>query len=312
MRFLRQISAVATALLFVLCCPLFAQTARDSAHAKAVTAALNCSQRRPSVQIQQACAAEAALLVAPKPTPAPTPAPTPTPAPQPAPTPAPTPTPVPSSALASATFEDGTYGPFYNPWGYGTSVIADPTSRATGKVLAIHYQNAPPGDVDANLALAPSNTITVGLSDSLYFAGDFYIDASQDVMRKLTYWSASGCGAQFITTLQPGFGVDSTKLYTDIEGAQSRGNYTGTFAKTHAWHHVVVFIRVNSSTSSADGVSRVWLDGQLADTQTGVQWINTSGCVFNSFGVGYQAQSSAALNEYRYWDNLIFSRSPTP
>jgi trimeric autotransporter adhesin len=212
------------------------------------------------------------------------------------------------TALASANFDDGTFGQFASG-GSGVDIVADPTSRATGKVARIHFANNPSaGNLDANLAVWPNGVPSVGLGDSLWFAGDFYVDNTQDAMRKLTYWSGS-CGVQFITTLQPGFGADSNQFYMDVEGAQSRSTYT-TFVRTRAWHHFVVSMRVNSSTSAADGLARAWIDGTLVATMTGVQWISSSGCAFNSWGVGYQAQASYAISEYRYWDNVIYSKSP--
>jgi hypothetical protein len=289
-----------------------------SARTDTIATLLGCSARYVAPNTKAVCALDArvksdlATIAAAKATPAPQPTPvTPAPATTPTPTPAPVaPTPAPSSSsvLAAANFDDGTFGQVA-PGSGAIDIVADPTSRATGKVLRIHYANNPSaGNVDANLGVWPNGVPSIGLGDSLWFAGDFYVDNTLDAMRKLTYWS-NGAGVQFITTLQPGFGPDSNQFYMDVEGAQSRSTYT-TFVRTRAWHHFVVSMRVNSSTSAADGLARAWIDGTLVATMTGVQWISSSGCAFNSWGVGYQAQASYAISEYRYWDNVIYSKSP--
>ncbi len=227
----------------------------------------------------------------------------------------------PSGTVASANFEDGTLGSFYNPWSGSVQgavdVTADPTSRAQGKVVRIHYANNPPGNYDSNLALFNSTAVITGLGQTMWYQGDFYIDntgATADVMRKLIYWWTDA--SSFVITLQPRGDINNQQLQvTPNQNHPETVFYTPVIVSTKTWHRLKVQLQMNSSVGSTDGVLNVWMDGALAYSRNTLTWIEATNATdkgFSSYASGYQGQNNTGFNEYRYWDNVILSRSPIP
>ncbi len=224
--------------------------------------------------------------------------------------------------LARATFEDGTFGLFTNPWGTGIDVIADPTARATGKVARIHYQTFPPTNTDSNLALFPGPVPVISLGGSIWFSADVFVPAgvSMDngMLRKLFRFGWAGTsgfpvelelvahGSQFGVQNEYGSLASSTEVLVSTAVAQMTAG---------AWHHLILQLQLNSTVSATNGIARIWYDNILIWERTAERWsdpaisTNAADFTWSSWGVGYQAQRNdgIAIDEYRYWDNLSFA-----
>src|SRR5687767_1222329 len=91
--------------------------------------------------------------------------------------------------LASNDFENGSLGPFTNPWAVDLDFPADPTGSGRGKVARFHYK----GDIgDQNRAILFAHKR--GFGQPMYFRGEFNIAvddiAASPVIRKLVYWQS--------------------------------------------------------------------------------------------------------------------------
>jgi uncharacterized protein YjdB len=233
-----------------------------------------------------------------------------------------------SGTLVTHDFEDGTLGPYFNPWHSGIDVVSDPTSTGHGKVARVHYVADGVTQVDDNVGVFPTQTFSVGLGDSVWFRGDFYIANTADGMRKLIYWGRDGYEPEhfsMVLELEPGTGPASTQLQviSSVAGPSNLpkdATYTGKFITTKQWHRLEIQLKVNSSFAAKDGILRVWLDGAILYDRTNMQWTDplwTSDpglYKWASWGVGYQMQigTGVGFDEYRYWDNVAFAKTRLP
>jgi uncharacterized protein YjdB len=233
--------------------------------------------------------------------------------------------PAPSSGtLVSHDFEDGTLGPFYNPWGTGMDVISDPTGGGHGRVARLHYSG--PGNSDSNLALLPKTNFAHALGDSVWFRGDFYLPSvSEGDQRKLLYWGWSkdswgfqkpfdmvltSFGSQFVVRNLP------DPSWTGSGGLDYIPLTTATLT-AGVWHTLKVQLKVNTSFAATDGVLRIWYDGRLIYEHTNMRWTDPTWTddpktyQWVSWQVGQQTDSftTAAFDEYRYWDNVTFTKT---
>jgi hypothetical protein len=239
-----------------------------------------------------------------------------------------TPPPPSEGVIVQHNFDDGTMGGFFNPWGSGIDVIADPTSSGHGKVARIHYQNSPPGGVESDRALFPTAGPAMGMGDSLWFKGEFYIPGTADttvatsLQRKLLYWSWGGVGPHPVAMVINSFGpqlVVRNLPDPSFEPGGSTYVLTSTAKLTSgAWHTLKVQMKVNSTFAATDGVLRIWYDGVAIFDHTNMRWTDPawlddpSTIKWYGFGVGYQINTVVPTDEYRYWDNIIYSRSAIP
>lgn len=239
--------------------------------------------------------------------------------------------------LASNNFDNGSLGPYTNPWGVDLDFPNDPTNSGRGKVARFRYK----GDIgDQNRAV--EFTHRRGFGEPMYFRGEFNIPvsdlAANDVLRKLVYWQshndydkyrtngglASGrtvvhlTGSDLIVdaTFNPkaGSGRDANLVRT-VEVIQ-------TGMKGNQWYTLEVFQQMESALGRSDGVLRVWLDGKIVFEKTTMTWADplwvgdTSNAVpfeasdiyFEHFLVGNQVnRNDGSFDEYRYWNNVAFS-----
>jgi len=234
----------------------------------------------------------------------------------------PGPTVVPNGALASHDFEDGTLGPYWNPWGTAIDVVPDPTGSGHGNVARFHYAAA---SADDNKALAPKSGFGVGLGDSVWFQGDFYLpadvnDEPVESMRKLNYWGSINDGYHFreqfgmVLTLQ-GSQLEVSNTAVGPSNLPTEYTYTPAFISKGVWHKLQVQLKVNSSFVAQDGILRIWLDGVVVYDRTNMRWTDPlwsedpATYKWEAWGIGYQMQSPSPYDEYRYWDNMVFSKT---
>jgi uncharacterized protein YjdB len=248
---------------------------------------------------------------------------------------APTPS---SGTLASSDFESGSITPFWNPWSTGIDVPSDPTGGGHGKLARYHYTTNGTTQFDDNKALLPqSTTVSRTLGQEIWFQGDFYIDAAARmdasgtamVQRKLFKFGWDG-GISFphvleteLTAFGPQFAlvIQPQQAFTLAEGTGLLHYIPTSVAKLTAggWHRIKVYQKINSAYGMADGILRLWYDGILMFDRSDMRWSdptwtdNPSTYLWNSWAVGYQVNSTtAAVDEYRYWDNVVFSTAAIP
>jgi len=218
-----------------------------------------------------------------------------------------------------------------DPWAAGIDIVADPFGTGRGNVGRIHFVTNPAGGVyDSNFALFPSSpSINIGLGSEIWFSGEFALDALADmtdsstqVLRKLFRFGWGGGSGVFPYALE---------FEAVLHGASSLGiqQETGSLASSHedlisitaltagVWHTVKAQLKINSSFTATDGIARFWLDGNLLYEDTARRWSdpawvgveNPANYVWNSWGVGYQAQRNVGggVDEYRYWNNLSWA-----
>jgi hypothetical protein len=193
-------------------------------------------------------------------------------------------------------FEDGTSGPYYDPGPlYGVSSYPnDPTGHGMGKVADFHYVGGAGASVDKSL----SYTHAIGLSQEIWFQGDFYF-ATSDLsgsFRKLLYWQgrhdfakypngSGGTSNRVVVLQQDGvFKVDFThnpgigRSTHPQTGAPGTGNLIGSGparqltaddvrvvstllspAQGNKWYTVKLRVKFESSLGAGDGIVQVWL-----------------------------------------------------
>jgi hypothetical protein len=231
--------------------------------------------------------------------------------------------PAPSSGtLASADFEDGTFGSFYNPWSTGIDVVSDPTGGGRSKVARTHYTTNGTTQVDHNLDLTPKS-LAIGLGDSLWFTGDFYLDANANmtasgpstVQRKLLYWGWNGSGGHPFDMVLTSFGPQMVISNYPHPSFEPGGlTYLPVYITAGRWHTLKVQLRINSSFGASDGILRIWFDGALVFDHADMRWtdpswtdVAPSNYKWTDWGVGTQVSTGVPDDEYRYWDNLVFA-----
>ena len=230
------------------------------------------------------------------------------------------PTPGPG-VLASHDFEDGTLGPFYNPWGHGIDLVSDPANGGHGKVARLHYAGS--ANQDANLALLPKSTFSIGLGDSVWFRGDFLLSSnSAGTQRKLLYWEWSNdvtWGFQHpFSMVVNSFGPQMAVQNYPHQSFEPEGtSWLPVNITAGVWHTLKVQMKVNTSFAAKDGVLRVWFDDTLVFDNKTMSWTDPawtedpSTYKWVQWQVGQQTQNvSSAYDEYRYWDNVTFSKAP--
>jgi hypothetical protein len=237
--------------------------------------------------------------------------------------PVPTPTDTTFTVFGASDFESGTLAPFINPYAGvlpgALDVVNDPTNSGHGKVLRIHYWNAPlQGWFDNNDAIEPDPSdpkTHAGLGSDVIFQGDFYIPRgamdtiiNRHGLRKLVYWGASGNAAHYVLTMQPTPSGGDQQLMSSITQVGPSNlpcdcpYYGASTVSENAWHTLKIEIRFNSTLAKKDGVLRIWLDGAVVTDRSAVQWdypLWTGGLVWYDWRVGEQTNTTLAFDEYR-------------
>jgi len=233
-----------------------------------------------------------------------------------------------SGTLVSHDFEDGTLGGYYNPWGTGIDVIGDPTGGGHGKVARMHYYADAVTQYDDNRALFPKTEFDVSLGDSLWFRGDFYLPSTLNddptvSMRKLVKWGFLHDQWHFpeqseVTLTLAGAEVQVTSTVVGPSNLPPDYTYTGVQVTKGVWHRLEIQLKMNTTFAAQNGVFRLWLDGKLIYDRSNMRWTDPlwteDPATFNwpGFGFGDQMQAKVAYDEYRYWDNVIYSKTRTP
>jgi hypothetical protein len=239
--------------------------------------------------------------------------------------------------LASNDFDNGSLGPFTNPWLVDLDFPADPTGSGRGKVARFHYK----GDIgDQNRAMLFAHKR--GFGQPMYFRGEFNIAvddiAASPVIRKLVYWQSQRDWGKYtknggLATGRTVVHLTGSDLIVDATFNPAAGSgriaddvrtwdIIATGLKGNQWYTLEVFQQMESELGGSDGVLRVWLNGELLFEKTTMTWsdplwvgdtsnsvpFEASDIYFMGFLVGQQVnRHDSSFDEYRYWDNVAFS-----
>ncbi len=230
-----------------------------------------------------------------------------------------------STLLASADFEDGTYGSLLAETPGHLAIIADPTGAGHGKVMQVTFacgNTAPaciqPGTTRADLNQFASWNPTSGLShgSTFRFSGQVYIPANtphmtDGTLRKLLYFRTSASNEfDYVINM---FGQD---LGLEVAGpSQNDVRWsTGYTMPVGQWVSITVAITTNSAPGTKDGSTTIWVNGNQVLQKSGIAFTSSSDPTstrWSWLAIGHQREGvdgdSTPISELRYWDNIAFS-----
>jgi hypothetical protein len=225
-----------------------------------------------------------------------------------------------SGNLASATFEDGTYGTnILNETPGHNSIVADPSNSGHGKVLQVLYNASTGNGADLNQFVSYNPKTPLSHGSTTYFRGQFYFPANTpnftngDVLRKLTYWRTNvGNNSQcdFVLYMfgnQMGVSVNTPQHNTT--------KYNVATFQPGVWYTLEIQVTMNSKPGSADGVNRVWVNGNMVYEKTNETFTDSNNPTTTGWTwltAGHQREgiaSEGAITEYHYWDNIAWGTS---
>jgi hypothetical protein len=250
------------------------------------------------------------------------------------------------SVLAFSDFNGGTPGPYaYLGTPGPVDYPNDPTGSGRGKVNRIFYTVPTTFQSnDVNMELNTAHRYRYG--ETIWFKGDFYIPSTlsdgvtpktalqNDDTRKLIDYFNGELKPRLIILRQ------NRALLFYVGQIEADGNYheditignTGIIPADDKWHTIEVMYKLNSADGVKDGVLDIYVDnpsatpdvhlakgifpitqgvnGGTASQQTA---FDAGGSYLSSFRFGTQlttyGQGEGAYSEYRYWDNVTFSRT---
>jgi hypothetical protein len=222
-----------------------------------------------------------------------------------------------SPNIATHGFEDGTAGP-YNMGTAGNVIVTDdPTPRASGKVVSIHYTGSSSVERKISWGLGAAGSF----GNSVWIRAKVFIptNATPSAMRKLIYVN----GGANITLLDHPWmvvkqhGVNATgQGLLKLEGSKKVNAASNTYIATigaldwDTWYSLEMEFLMNSAYDVTDGEFRAWLDGSLLKNEGGWAW-KKSNVIDNHFvrrvEFGTQWQATGTVDEYRYFDDVAIS-----
>ncbi len=235
-----------------------------------------------------------------------------------------------TSFLSSLNFEDGTFGTFTNPWGYGISVVDDPTGAGKGKIgKFVYYSGAdgsPAPSASDDHALITNTEGPFPLGKSIWLHGDLYFKTgtggySTSDNRKIIRLSNDSRENNTDIILHKVDGGD-LRLTTDIYRSGSvtaPSGSTGIQILNDRWYTLDVELVPNSARGVNDGKIRIYINGATIPTYeraVDIDWntdpTNTTSAGKPYFRFGDQltiALGHPTYEDVRYWDNLAVSSS---
>lgn len=220
--------------------------------------------------------------------------------------------------LAFADMENGTTAPFGTTTGTTTgnadiTIMDDPTGKFGGKVARIEFsRQCLSCSADVNRALRFEYPRGIGLGQTVFIRGHVLIPTPQSNMtgaqRKLYYVQRDPNDLSFLflkaESTTPG-GQPLKMVITD-----NRVFSAGSIMFDQKTS-IEVQITTNSAVGVADGIVRVWVNGNLTMDKSGLELLDSTK-PFESFRFGQQTQhlygdKTVTFDEYRYWDNMAVS-----
>jgi hypothetical protein len=228
------------------------------------------------------------------------------------------------SDSVSATFEDGTPGPFAVAG--QVDFPDDPTSTGHGRVARMRYSAyKTPVEINSSLVFRPAPTF--GLGSTVFFRGDLLFPSG-------TYnFNNPGVDRKLVALRATGVQADSGKrdLYVVlhlygcgllVEWSENPSGSACRFDRMSLgrWYHIEMQVTVNHAMAANDGAVRLWVDDSLVFEQMQIRMTNPAWRgrpVWFMWAVGEQRRSAdfygnadisegGSIDEDRYWDNVAF------
>jgi hypothetical protein len=229
----------------------------------------------------------------------------------------------PSSHIRSHNFNDGTLGPYINPWETGIDFPNDPTRTGHGKVARILYnptkakhQSSQDRGFGFESRLRYGQTIWMRGQVYLPYAGS---STKANHNRKLVDFVGSGQrGIHTRMTLHRRDMVLYVSVVDWMTGSlrETLAESTGIRLPDNTWLTIEVRMTTNRADNIRDGVLEIYINGASTPSYSrgrGLGWITEKypgGSFFSWFAIGSQLTVDAGdpvYREYRYWDNVAFS-----
>jgi hypothetical protein len=220
------------------------------------------------------------------------------------------------AVLAFHDFDDGTLGPYTNPWASGIDFPTDPTGSGRGNVARLRFAPSSGGSMERAVTY---NGSPLRYGATMWMKGDVYLPSSAggnpSHNRKLIDFQGAGNPRM---TLHRRDGVLRLSIVDRMNGSEQEvvATTTGISLADNTWHTIEVRITTNSADNVRDGVVEIYMNGSATPTyrhDTGIGWIterHPGGSYFDTYLTGFQLtvdSGDPAYAEYRYWDNISFS-----
>jgi hypothetical protein len=229
------------------------------------------------------------------------------------------------SHIRSHNFNDGTLGPYINPWETGVDFPNDPTRSGHGKVARILYnptQDTHQTSQDRGFGFNSRPPIRYG--ETIWMRGQVYLpyagsSTKANHNRKLIDFVGTGPrGIHTRMTLHRRDMVLQISVADWMGGSfrETLSESTGIRLADNTWFTIEVGMTTNSADNVRDGMLKIYINGALTPSYSrrrGLGWITEKypgGSFFSWFAIGSQLTIDAGdpmYREYRYWDNVAFS-----
>jgi hypothetical protein len=219
-------------------------------------------------------------------------------------------------------FNDGTFGPFDNSTPGHNSIVDDPTNSGHGKVLQIKYDGVGKNaDLNQYAAWLPKSGLSHG--STFFFRGEIYYPASTPritdtgVLRKIIYFRTDRPGNKQCDLVLFQWG---SQIGIDVETPNTTQltKYNIFSLNIGAWNTVQLQVTTNSQPGLSDGTLRVWDNGALVYENLHIAFTSAADPASTRWSwltFGHQregATGDGAINEVRYWDNIVFTTGVAP
>ena len=227
--------------------------------------------------------------------------------------------------IRSHNFNDGTLGPYINPWSTGIDFPNDPTRTGHGKVARILY-NPTKQRHQSSQDRGFGFESRIRYRETIWMRGQVYLPYAGSPIkanhnRKLVDFVGSGMrGIHTRMTLHRRDMVLHVSVVDWMSGSlrETLAESTGIRLPDNTWLTIEVRMTTNSADNIRDGVLEIYINGASTPSYSrrrGLGWITEKypgGSFFSWFAIGSQLTVDAGdpvYREYRYWDDVAFSRT---
>jgi hypothetical protein len=232
-----------------------------------------------------------------------------------------------SQVLFSDGFETADYTAWSATAGGTNTAVTDTLAHSGTYSSRSYYVIAAGGDASKDVNRWQCKVLTSPIN-RFFFRGHLYLKTpevgldSEIVQRKLLWWSDSTVAgttqvdySNYLTSFTGTGGASTPTLLYLCFGGNPVNPAAGSITVKYdiatltwdTWYSLGVDVTLNTSGNS-DGILKVWIDESVVYTNSAVNFRGTCGDV-SWFAPGFQTNRthSEAIEEYRYWDDVVIS-----